>query len=192
MAGLEELRERGTVRPITRWGEPVMHRTCRQVRCFDEELASLVADMVATLRAADGAGLAANQIGVDLQVFVYSCTDADQVLHEGVLCNPVLELPSGEDRTLAEDEEGCLSLPGAWAPCARPDHATARGMDETGTPQRIEGTGILARCLQHETDHLNGIVFGDRLSNRLRKRLYADAADVAEEHPSSWPATETI
>jgi len=183
------LPEGGTVRPITRWGTPVMHRRSRRVERFDDDLARLVADMTATMRAADGVGLAANQIGVDLAVFVFSCPDDDHVMHHGVVCNPELELPEGGDRRLDDDEEGCLSLPGAYASCARPDRAVVHGVDHTGAPVTYAGTGMLARCLQHETDHTDGIVFGDRISKRLRRRLYAEAEALADDHPADWPAT---
>ncbi|HEY8455453.1 MAG TPA: peptide deformylase [Actinopolymorphaceae bacterium] len=183
-----ELPTDGQVRPITRWGEPVMHRRCRPVEAYDAELATLVADMVATMRAADGVGLAANQIGVDLQVFVYSCPDADQVIQEGVVCNPILELPTGSERRLEEAEEGCLSLPGAYAKCPRPDTAVVRGFDVSGQPIVVSGTGMLARCLQHETDHLQGVVFADRLSQRVRRQLFRDAEAVAERYGPRWPA----
>jgi peptide deformylase len=164
-----------------------MHRPCRPVEKFDDQLAELVADMVATMDAADGAGLAANQIGVDLQVFVFQCADDDQVMHEGVVCNPELELPTGADRHLDESEEGCLSLPGAYAACPRPDTAVVRGLDQFGDPVVVEGTGLLARCLQHETDHVRGTVFADRLSKRARRRLFADAEDAADEFGRDWP-----
>lgn len=178
----------GTVRPITRWDQPVMHRACADVTCFDADLATLVADMVATMYAAPGVGLAANQIGVSLKVFVFDCPDDDEVRHRGVVCNPVLELPLGAARSLDEADEGCLSLPGAFAECARPDHALVRGVDHTGAPVVYQGTGLVARCLQHETDHLFGTVFEDRLSSRARRRLRAEAAEHVDEHPFHWPA----
>lgn len=164
-----------------------MHRECKDVTAFDDELATLVADMVATMYAAPGVGLAANQVGVDLKVFVFDCPDDDDVRHQGVVCNPVLSLPGLDDRELDEADEGCLSLPGAYATCVRPDKATVRGVDHTGAPVTYEGTGLLARCLQHETDHLFGTVFGDRITKRARKKLYADAEEVADEHPPTWP-----
>lgn len=181
----------GTPRPITRWGEPVMHRPCRRVESFDAELQSLVADMFATMNAADGVGLAANQVGVDLQVFVFDCADDDGERQRGVVCNPRLELPEGRDRKLAESEEGCLSLPGAFAELARPDTATVHGVDHTGAPVTYTGTGFLARCLQHEADHLQGVVFGDRLAGRARKRLLKEAADLADDYAADWPAGES-
>ena len=112
--------------------------------------------MVATMYAADGVGLAANQVGVDLRVFVFDCHDDDGVQHRGVVCNPVLEVPEGRDRVLVEAEEGCLSLPGAFAPLARADAARVTGVDEPGRPVEFSGPGFLARCLQHECDHLDG------------------------------------
>ncbi|MGH3314928.1 MAG: peptide deformylase [Nocardioidaceae bacterium] len=183
------LPEGGSPREIIRWGEPVMHRALREVEEYDDDLSRLVADMVATMRAADGVGLAANQIGVDLRVFVFDCPDKDGVHHQGLVCNPVLELPEGRDRSLDEDDEGCLSLPGAFVPCARPDFATVRGTDEHGRPVEYSGDGLLARCLQHETDHVHGTVFADRLARRARKRLLGDAEKNAAYFPPGWPLT---
>lgn len=177
----------GTPRPIVRWGTPVMHQPSRPVTAFDSELEALVADMVATMRAADGVGLAAPQVGVDLRVFVFACPDTSYAVHQGVVCNPVLTLPDGEDRSLEEDDEGCLSLPGAFAVCARPDHAAVTGVDHLGDPVSFSGSGMLARCLQHETDHLFGTVFADRISKRARKKLHTDAEKYAAEYPPSWP-----
>lgn len=179
----------GTVRPITRWGDPVMHRTLEPVTQFDEELRALVADMVATMYAADGVGLAACQIGVDRSVFVFDCPDAGGVHHQGVVCNPVLHLPEGRDRHLDDDDEGCLSLPGAFVACARPDFARVTGQGLDGGPVSYAGTGLLARCLQHETDHCRGTVFGDRLNKRARKKLFKQADSMAVEFPSEWPAS---
>ena len=174
---------------MTRWGDPVMHAPCEAVTDFDAGLAALVADMVATMRAADGVGLAANQVGVPLKVFVFDCLDDDGVRHSGVVCNPRLVLPEGRDRKLEDAEEGCLSLPGAFSWCARPDRARVDGRDARGEPVSYEGTGLLARCLQHESDHLEGTVFGDRLPTRARKKLFKDAAEVAGEFPPDWPVS---
>ncbi len=165
-----------------------MHRECADVTSFDADLATLVADMVATMYAAPGVGLAANQIGVNLKVFVFDCPDDNDVRHRGVVCNPVIELPTGPQRRLDEADEGCLSLPGGYAECARPDYARVVGVDHTGAPVTYEGKDLVARCLQHETDHLYGIVFEDRLSARSRRKLRADAAEHADEHPAHWPA----
>ncbi len=178
----------GTVRPITRWGEPVMHRTQEPVDSFDEDLRALAADMVATMYAADGVGLAACQIGVDRAIFVFDCPDDTGTHQAGVVCNPLLFLPEGKDRKLDDGEEGCLSLPGAFVPCARPTIARVEGQDLGGNPVSYTGRGLLARCLQHETDHCHGTVFGDRLNKRARKKLFKQADEIADEYPSDWPA----
>lgn len=186
---VKDLTTGGKVLPITRWGTPVMHAPTRKVEVFDDELVTLVRDMFATMAASQGVGLAATQVGVDLAVFVYDCPDADDVFHRGVVCNPVVTLPEGDARRLVSDDEGCLSLPGGYQPLARTDFAVCDGVDTDGDPVHIEGTGTLARCLQHETDHLNGIVFGDRLSSRVRRKLYAQATELAHLYPEDWPVT---
>jgi peptide deformylase len=186
---VDELRAGGTILPILRWGNPVMHRSTRRVTAFDDELLALVRNMFATMYAAEGVGLAAPQVGVDLAVFVYDCPDEDHVRHVGVMCNAEVSLPEGKERKLHAADEGCLSLPGAYIELARPDHAICRGVDQNGERVEVVGTGLLARCLQHETDHLNGIVFGDRLSGRARKKLYALHEDAAELYPDDWPVT---
>lgn len=178
----------GQARPMVRWGDPVMHRAARRVTSYDSELRLLVADMVATMYAADGVGLAACQIGVDLAVFVYDCSDAEHTYHQGVICNPTVSLPEGRDRSLDEGEEGCLSYPGAFVECARPDHATVTGTDLTGAAVQVTGDGLLARCLQHEADHLAGRVFGDRLSTRARRKLQKAHDKAAPDYPPGWPA----
>ena len=177
----------GAVRPITRWGEDVMHRMQEPVTEFDDALRTLVADMVATMYAADGVGLAACQIGVDRSVFVFDCPDDRGVHHRGVVCNPELFLPEGKNRKLDDGDEGCLSLPGAFVPLARPDFAAVEGQDEHGNPVRYAGDGLLARCLQHETDHCHGTVFGDRLNRRARKKLHKEHDEVAADFPADWP-----
>ena len=182
------LPEGGTARPMTRWGDPVMHTPAARVTEFDDALRTLVADMVATMYAAEGVGLAACQIGVSRAVFVFDCLDDDGVPHRGVVCNPVLHLPEGKDRRLDDGDEGCLSYPGAFVACARPDYARVTGLDVHGDPVEFSGTGLLARCLQHETDHTTSMVFGDRLSSRLRKKLQKQMEAEAEAYPLSWPA----
>jgi peptide deformylase len=177
----------GTVRPIVRWGDAILHRPSRPVVEFNDRLAAVIADLVATMHAADGVGLAANQIGVDLALFVFECADADEVTHRGVMCNPLLMLPTGRNRRLDDAEEGCLSLPGAFISCSRPDEVRAAGVDQHGQPVSIHGTGLLARCLQHESDHLAGTVFADRLARRSRRKLLAKAEECAADYPPSWP-----
>jgi peptide deformylase len=184
------LPEGGTVRPMTRWGTPVMHRRQADVTAYDEELRTLVADMVATMYAADGVGLAACQVGVDLRLFVFDCPDSTGDHTVGVVCNPTVSLPEGRDRKLDEAEEGCLSLPGAFVDCARPDAARVTGFGVDGEPVTFEGDGLLARCLQHETDHTLGTVFADRLSAKAQKKLRKAHEKVADEFPLTWPAEE--
>lgn len=186
---IEDLMTGGSLLPITRWGAPVMHAPTRPVTEFGEELHTLVRDMFATMRASQGVGLAATQVGRDLSLFVFDCPDEDDVYHHGAVCNPMVTVPEGEDRRLESTDEGCLSLPGGFQPLARPDRATCTGVDPFGRPVTIRGTGLLARCLQHETDHLNGTVFGDRLSTRLRRKLYQQHEELAHLYPSDWPVT---
>ena len=182
-----QLPEGGNIRPMTRWGTPVMHRPQQSVTSYDDDLRSLVADMVATMYAADGVGLAACQIGVDLAVFVFDCPDKSLERTVGVVCNPVLTLPEGRDRKLDVAEEGCLSFPGAFVECPRPDAASVSGSGLSGEPVTFAGDGLLARCLQHETDHTRGTVFGDRLSNKLRKKLQKQHDQSVDDYPVDWP-----
>ena len=143
---------------------------------FDEDLQQLVADMFASMAAAEGVGLAANQIGVDARVFVVDCPDASDTNVVAHVVNPTLHLPDG--RALEVDSEGCLSVPGVRAEVGRPTTASVTGVDMFGEPVHIDGTGLLARCLQHESDHLDGLLYVDRLPAKQRKRLLADSADA--------------
>lgn len=183
-----QLPDGGKPRPMTRWGMPVMHRAQQRVTSYDEALHALAADMVATMYAADGVGLAACQIGEDVAMFVFDCPNESGERTVGVVCNPVASLPEGRERQLDVDDEGCLSLPGAFVELARPDYASVTGTGLDGSPVAFEGDGLLARCLQHETDHTVGTVFGDRLSTKLRKKLQKEHEKVAEEFPENWPA----
>jgi peptide deformylase len=161
-----------SVRPIRIIGDPVLHRPTRPVDAFDEDLKVLVEDMFETMAAADGVGLAANQIGVDLRLFVYHCPDEETGTQvRGVVVNPVLEvserpesMPDPDD-----DEEGCLSVPAEHYPTGRADWARVTGTDVDGKPVQVQGRGFLARCLQHETDHLDGVIYLDRLVGRNQR-----------------------
>jgi peptide deformylase len=146
------------------------------VTVFDDDLRQLVADMFASMAAAEGVGLAANQIGVDARVFVVDCPDATGATVVAHVINPILHLPEGRD--LAVDDEGCLSVPGVRADVGRPSTAAVTGVDMFGEPVRIDGTGLLARCLQHESDHLDGLLYVDRLPAKQRKRLLSDSAEA--------------
>ena len=189
---VEDLMTGGAVLPITRWGEPVMHAQTTPVTAFDEELAQLARDMFATMAASQGVGLAATQVGRGISMFVFMCPDDDDVVHAGVVCNPVVTLPDLKNRNLEEAEEGCLSFPGAYEELARPDYAVCNGQDVEGNPIEIIGTGLLSRCLQHETDHLSGIVFGDRLNGKRRRSLRKKDEEMAYRYPDDWPISEKL
>ena len=152
-----------TVRPIREIGDPVLRTPCDPVRAFDKDLAALVRDLEDTVDHPGRAGVAANQIGVGLRAFSYNI---DGVI--GHLVNPVIVERSDE---IQDDDEGCLSIPGLYAPTERAMHCVAEGFDVHGEPLRIEGSGLLARCLQHEVDHLDGKLFVDRLTGETRKRV---------------------
>ncbi|MFG2493521.1 peptide deformylase [Streptomyces caniferus] len=174
--------ERGSVRRVTVVGEEVLRRPCREVTEFGTPgLSELIDDMFLTMHVADGAGLAANQVGVDLRLFVYDCPDDQGIRHVGHLINPVLDLPDPGSRRLVDDFEGCLSVPGAAMEVPRTDHAVVRGFDKDGNSVLIEGTGYFARCLQHETDHLAGRTYLDRLSKRDRKDALRQMEDRRED-----------
>ncbi len=160
-----------TVHPIRIVGDPSLRTPTRQVSEFDAALHTLVADLFETMAAADGVGLAANQIGVDLRLFVYDCPDDDGVRRRGVVVNPVLET-SERPETMPDpddDWEGCLSVPGESFPTGRASWSRVSGVDADGEPVCLEGTGFLARCLQHEMDHLDGVVYLDRLVGRYSR-----------------------
>ncbi|MEZ0093012.1 peptide deformylase [Streptacidiphilus sp. EB129] len=172
----------GTVHPVIPWAEPVLGAACAPVTAFDSSLERLVEDLYATMYAHDGVGLAANQIGVGLRVFVYDCPDDEDVRHLGHLVNPVLLEADG---VRVPGEEGCLSLPGVRASTVRWDRAVVRGQDLTGAELEIEGTGFFARCLQHETDHLDGGVFLDRLTGPRRSLALRRTRRSVWYHPVS-------
>jgi peptide deformylase len=149
-----------SVRDIRLFGDPVLRTVAAPVVDFDKQLRQLVQDLTDTMLEAPGAGLAAPQIGVGLRVFTYNVEDV-----VGHLINPELTLT---DETQTGDE-GCLSIPGLTFDCTRAFGVVARGFDMYGEPVVIEGTEMLARCIQHETDHLDGILFVDRLDAETRK-----------------------
>ena len=160
-----------TIRPIVIHGDPVLHEPTKEVTQPVEELQELIADMHETMDAAHGVGLAANQIGVPLRIFVYHCPDGDQ-MRRGTVINPVLEtseIPKTMPADDGEDDEGCLSVPGYSWPTGRADWAKVTGLDENGNEIEVEGTGFFARCLQHETGHLDGYLYTDVLTGRYKK-----------------------
>jgi peptide deformylase len=148
------------VRDIRLFGDPILRTQAVEVVDFDKQLRTLVRDLGDTMLAAPGAGLAAPQIGVGLRVFTYAAEGS-----VGHLVNPRLTL---SDETQSGDE-GCLSIPGITFDCTRAHSVVAAGYDMYGEPQVVQGNDSLARCLQHETDHLDGVLFVDRLDPQTRK-----------------------
>jgi peptide deformylase len=149
------------IRPIRLFGDPVLRTPADPVTDFDKQLRGLVRDLRQTLDDAGGAGLAAPQIGVGLRVFAYAAGG-----ERGYLVNPELEFSDGEEQ---DGEEGCLSFPGIYFDVRRRLNTVARGFTDRGDPVQVVGTRLLARCLQHETDHLDGVLFIDRMDRATRK-----------------------
>jgi len=163
-------------------GDPVLRSECKEVESFDDGLVNLVNDLEETVACPGRAGLAANQIGVVRRVFSWHI--AGEVGH---LVNPVIEIAEGEQDD--EGEEGCLSIPGLFYPCPRAEFVRARGFNQHGEEIVVEGHGLMARCIQHEVDHLNGRLFIDRLSGAVRKQAMRDLrqASLAHDSPSPTP-----
>jgi peptide deformylase len=169
------------VREIRVLGDPVLRAHCEDVETVDDEVRRLVDDLVATMHAADGIGLAAPQIGVPLRVFVYDVRDPE--IEPGVLINPRIVEAGGSVR----DTEGCLSIPGFNETVERYATVVVEGLDRDGREVRIEATDLLSRCLQHECDHLDGVLFIDRLSPLKRRMLLNKWAKLDESE--KLPAT---
>lgn len=197
------------VLPIVILGDPALHAPTEPVTGSPEEIRDLVRDLYETMDAANGVGLAANQVGVRKRVFVYDCPDLDTEDGEGVsredvearggwinrrgcVVNPVLEtseipetMPDPE-----EDLEGCLSVPGVNFPRGRAWWARVTGTDENGEPVSVEGYGLFARCLQHEVGHLDGVLYTDGLIGRNRKAAKRHIRDAGWGVPGlSWDPT---
>ncbi len=149
-----------SIRPIRLFGDPILRTPAEPVVDFDKELRTLVADLTETMMDAPGAGLAAPQLGVGLRVFTWY-VDGEV----GHLVNPDLSL----SEEIQDGLEGCLSIPELSLDCKRALSVVARGFDMHGEPVTIEGTDMLSRAIQHETDHLDGILFIDRLDREARK-----------------------
>lgn len=166
------------VLPIRIVGDPVLHTPTSPVPVADDgslpaDLGDLITTMFETMDAANGVGLAANQVGVGLRLFVYDCADdrRSTTRRRGVVINPVLET-SERPETMPdpdEDDEGCLSVPGESFPTGRAEWARVTGLDGDGNPVTLEGTGLFARMLQHETGHLDGLLYLDMLVGRYAR-----------------------
>jgi peptide deformylase len=155
------------IRPILRYGERPLHNTAADVGAFDGSLQALIDDMVETMYAAPGVGLAATQVGVPLRVFVVDISLGRDPKGLIVMVNPQFVARDG----MQLEEEGCLSVPGFNATVVRPSRVTVKGLDRHGNEQTIEGTALLARAFQHEIDHLDGLVFIDRLRGIKRDMI---------------------
>jgi peptide deformylase len=155
------------VRTILRYGEPVLHRRAETVATVNEQVSALIDDLVATMRAAAGVGLAAPQVGVSQRVFVIDVSMGRRPGDLIALVNPEFERRQG----MQLEEEGCLSVPGFHATVARPASVRVRALDREGRPLSIDAEGLLARALQHEMDHLNGVLFIDRLRPVRRQHI---------------------
>lgn len=155
---------------LTLFGHPVLHARAAEVTVFDDHLERLVEAMFASMYAAPGVGLAAPQVGVGIRLFVYDCGAG----HSGHVINPVCERVGTE---LQESFEGCLSVPGLDYDTPRSMCARVTGVDWRGDPVTVQGEELLARCLQHETDHLDGMLYLERLGGRTRKQAMRDVKD---------------
>ena len=155
------------LRPILRYGDSPLHERAAEVTSFDGELHRLIDDMIETMYAAPGIGLAATQIGVPLRVFVIDLSVGRTLNGLITMVNPVFVEREGTQI----EEEGCLSAPGFNATVVRPRRAVVKGFDRDGAEQTIDGTDLLARAFQHEMDHLDGVVFIDRLRGIKREMI---------------------
>ncbi len=147
------------LRPILKYGDQILHEAARPVDAITSDVSSVITDMIETMYAAPGIGLAATQIGVPLRIFVVDISLGRDPSGLIVMVNPEFVLREG----MQLEEEGCLSVPGFNATVVRPEKAIVKGLDRTGAEHQREGTGLLARAFQHEMDHLDGTLFVDRL-----------------------------
>ncbi|MBZ8177852.1 peptide deformylase [Corynebacterium poyangense] len=158
-----------TIRDIRLFGDPVLTTRAEEVTEFDHGLSVLIDDMLETMDAAGGVGLAANQVGVTRRVFVFDCSDDGG--SRGHIVNPVWE-PIGKD--IQDGPEGCLSIPDITEDVVRFEKVKVSGQDRDGNPISMEASGLMARCIQHESDHLDGILFLRRLEPAARRRAMAE------------------
>lgn len=176
------------VRPIVRADDPVLRKRAKKVKRFGQALQNLIEDMVETMHAVHGLGLAAPQIGVSQQVIVIQLPEDEEDPQSGklyVLCNPEIVRTAGEE----ESEEGCLSVPGFVGDVRRAAVVTVKGLDRHGKKTRIKAEGLLARAFQHEIDHINGVLYIDRVnsSERIRRIVPVEGQgpqEASQEEPA--------
>jgi peptide deformylase len=164
------------VLPLTIIGDPILRRPAEPVREITEEIRRLVEDMFETMHANNGVGLAANQVGVGLRVAVLGIPEKGERIRHLALINPEWSNPEGE----ASEDEGCLSVPGIYEELKRVRQVDCRALNERGEPIEFTCEGLLARAVQHEVDHLNGVLFVDRLGPLRRQRLKRDLKALEE------------
>ncbi|WP_203711011.1 peptide deformylase [Asanoa siamensis] len=172
-----------TVQPIRLFGDPVLRTPADPVVDFDAELRKLVADLVETMQEQSGAGLAAPQLGVGLRVFTF---DVDDVV--GHVINPMISFPDEEEQ---DGPEGCLSIPGVYVDTKRRMNVVATGFNQWGDPIKLVGSGLMARCVQHETDHLDGVLFLDRLDAAARKEAMKEIRQAEWYDAGAPPVIKT-
>jgi peptide deformylase len=167
-----------SVREIVLLGDPILREKAEEVLVFNEDLRSLVRDMFDTMVAAEGAGLAAPQIGISKRIFVADIRESRGTPTRFAIVNPRIVEKSDE---VDSDSEGCLSIPGVSEVVTRPARVVVEGVDPTGAPIRIEASELLARVIQHEIDHLDGILFFDRITPLKRSLLLKKYRKLVEE-----------
>jgi peptide deformylase len=173
-----------SVHQIRMLGDPVLRERCRDVDVFDDALRSLAKDMTEAMYAAPGVGLAANQVGLAIRLFVYDAGDGSG---PGAVANPEVLDEDGEQN----EDEGCLSISGVYRPTRRALRVRLTGVDLGGAPVSTEAEGLLARIFQHETDHLNGMLYIDRLPEPDRRSALAEYRDIElGATPSPTPTSE--
>ena len=184
------------IRPIRIYGDEVLHQQAQKVTKFDQELTDLVHDMFETMQNAPGVGLAAPQVGVALRMFVYDYPDDDNNHRRGVVINPTITIgPVSEEEPDEElHSEGCLSVPGERFLLQRADWAIIEGVDLEQKPIRIEAEGWFARIFQHEFDHLEGVIYVDKLQGDAKKEAFETMAELGWNRPGqSWlPGTDRL
>jgi peptide deformylase len=184
------------IRPIRIYGDPVLHQRAMEVTVFDQDLVDLVSDMFETMQSAPGVGLAAPQIGVPLRLFIYDYPDDDDNPRRGVVINPTITIGPVSEQAPDEElhSEGCLSVPGERFSLQRADWATVEGVDLEQMPVKIEAEGWFARIFQHEFDHLEGIIYVDKLPVETKKEAFATMDELGWNTPGkSWlPGTDHL
>ena len=184
------------IRPILIYGDPVLHQKAKTVTVFDQDLEDLVRDMFETMSQAPGVGLAAPQVGVPLRLFVYNYPDDDDNPRKGVVINPSITISAiSQDPADEElDSEGCLSVPGERFALVRAEHATIEGVDLEQNPVRIVAEGWFARIFQHEFDHLEGLIYVDKLPEPSKSEAFEVMNELGWNRPGqSWlPGTDHL